>query len=141
MSAAIPVLGACLLAYTYKAPEQLICTLVALLQVLADIANMYHHGGYLCCLSSGAIWLPNLHFTELLVINRAYIYVQVFQEPNKRQARMQQAFKAYLEERGVNAELGRLLMNLSWDKERTLLPPKRRKYVKWLLGMQEFLEE
>ena len=52
---------------------------------------------------------------------------------------MQQAFKTYLEEQGVNAELLRGLIDFSEKKTQTLSP--QRDYIDWLLGVQKCLEQ
>ncbi|CAL5220697.1 g2751 [Coccomyxa viridis] len=48
--------------------------------------------------------------------------------------KLQQAFTDYLEERGVNGELGRFVMDFSEDKE-------QREYMHWLQGVQKFLKQ
>lgn len=58
-------------------------------------------------------------------------HVQVFSELDQK---LQQAFTTYLEERGVNAELGRFVMDFSEDKE-------QREYMHWLQGVQKFLKQ
>ena len=58
-------------------------------------------------------------------------YVQVFSELDQK---LQQAFTDYLEERGVNGELGRFVMDFSEDKE-------QREYMHWLQGVQKFLKQ
>lgn len=55
---------------------------------------------------------------------------QVFSELDPR---LQEAFTDYLEERGVNAELGRFAMDFSEDKE-------QREYMNWLKAVQKFLK-
>ena len=57
--------------------------------------------------------------------------MQVFSELD---LKLQQAFTAYLEERGVNAELGRFVMDFSEDKE-------QREYMNWLQSVQKFLKQ
>ena len=47
--------------------------------------------------------------------------------------RLQEAFTDYLEERGVNAELGQFAMDFSEDKE-------QREYMNWLKAVQKFLK-
>ncbi|CAL8464435.1 g3970 [Coccomyxa elongata] len=47
--------------------------------------------------------------------------------------KLQQAFVDYLEERGVNAELGRYILDYAEDKE-------QREYMKWLEGVKNFVE-
>lgn len=51
---------------------------------------------------------------------------------------MHQAFVAYLDERGVNAELGQFLINFSKNKEQSL---SHVDYTNMLLDMQEFLDQ
>ncbi len=55
---------------------------------------------------------------------------QVFSELDPR---LQEAFSDYLEERGVNADLGRFAMEFSEDKE-------QREYMNWLKAVQNFLK-
>lgn len=47
--------------------------------------------------------------------------------------KLQTAFVDYLEERGVNAELGRYILDFAEDKE-------QREYMKWLAGVKKFVE-
>lgn len=56
--------------------------------------------------------------------------VQVFSELDPK---LQEAFTVYLEERGVNTELGQFVMDYSEDKE-------QREYMHWLRGVQNFLK-
>ena len=56
--------------------------------------------------------------------------MQVFSELDPK---LQEAFTSYLEERGVNAELGQFIMDYSEDKE-------QREYMTWLKGVQSFLK-
>ena len=57
--------------------------------------------------------------------------MQVFSELDPK---LQEAFTAYLEERGVNAELGQFIMDYSEDKE-------QREYMTWLKGVHSFLKQ
>ena len=57
--------------------------------------------------------------------------MQVFSELDPK---LQEAFTSYLEERGVNAELGQFIMDYSEDKE-------QREYMTWLQGVQSFLKQ
>lgn len=59
------------------------------------------------------------------------LHVQVFSELDPK---LQQAFTDYLEERGVNADLGRFVMDFAEDKE-------QRDYMHWLQGVKEFLKK
>lgn len=47
--------------------------------------------------------------------------------------KLQTAFVDYLEERGVNAELGRFIVDYAEDKE-------QREYMTWLGGVEKFLK-
>ncbi len=47
--------------------------------------------------------------------------------------KLQTAFIDYLEERGVNAELGRYIVDYAEDKE-------QREYMKWLEGVKNFVK-
>ena len=72
------------------------------------------------------------------VLLQADLYAQVFSEPDRRQLKMHQAFVAYLDERGVNAELGQFLIDFSKNKEQSL---SHVDYTNMLLDMQEFLDQ
>lgn len=61
---------------------------------------------------------------------RPSLCAQVFTELDDK---LQQAFVDYLEERGVNAELGRYILDYAEDKE-------QREYMKWLEGVKIFVE-
>lgn len=61
---------------------------------------------------------------------RPSLCAQVFTELDDK---LQQAFVDYLEERGVNAELGRYILDYAEDKE-------QREYMKWLEGVKNFVE-
>lgn len=47
--------------------------------------------------------------------------------------KLQGAFQEYLEERGVNEELGRFIIDFAEDKE-------QREYMNWLQGVQDFIK-
>lgn len=57
-----------------------------------------------------------------------------FQEFTELDQKVQDGVKAYLQERGINAELGGYIMDLSSDKE-------QREYVHWLEKFSNFVSK
>ena len=109
---------------------------------LTETTSDEHHKSLPCHSQQYAAWIQwhqyiacSLGLPGILIFSSIFpsllLCVQVFSELDDK---LQQAFTTYLEERGVNAELGRFVMDFSEDKE-------QREYMHWLQGVQKFLKQ